>query len=311
MSAATHKTDSLALWAAGLTVLTWSSSYAAISYGLRVFTPGELALLRFLVASLCFAVPVGLGIIKLPPLRDWPAVLVLGLTGQVAYQLFLGYGMTQVSAGGASVIISMVPGVTAVLAVLRLKESVSRRAVVGLSIAFAGTLLVTLGRGHDVSFQPMALLIFCAVLCSSSYFVFQKPLLTRSSALGFTAATLFVGALGLLPLGTQLPYKLMHVPAAQLWSVLYLGLVPTVVGFFCWSFALSRAPASRVTSFLYLQPIGAFVIAWFWLGELPAWLTVSGAALAIGGVVLATSRWPLALPWLRGAPRVADCETEA
>lgn len=306
MSPDKHKLESLALWAALLTVVTWSSSYAAISYGLRVFTPGELALLRFLVASVCFAVPVAFGIIKLPPLRDWPAVIVLGLIGQVAYQLLLGYGMTQVSAGGASVIISMVPGVTAVLAVLRLKESVSRRAVVGLAIAFAGTLLVTLGRGHEVSFQPMALLIFGAVLCSSSYFVFQKPLLTRSSALGFTAATLFVGTLGMLPLGLQLPHKLAHIPAAQWWSVLYLGLVPTVIGFFCWSFALSRAPASRVSSFLYLQPIGAFIIAWFWLGEVPAWLTATGAALAIGGVVLATTK--LKLPALRPLRAAVDAE---
>src|SRR5579863_9276459 len=98
MSVATHKMDSLALWAAALTVLTWSSSYAAISFGLRVFTPAELALLRFTVASVCFAIPVALRWIKLPRVADWPAVAALGLIGNTAYQLFLGYGMTQVTA---------------------------------------------------------------------------------------------------------------------------------------------------------------------------------------------------------------------
>src|SRR5579864_74609 len=186
---ATHKNESLALWAAGLTILTWSSSYAAIAYGLRVFSPGELAFLRFLVASACFAVPVALGVIKLPPRQDWPAVIVLGLIGNTIYQLSLGYAMTSISAGAASVVICMVPAVTAVLAVLRLKESLRPRAVTGLVVAFAGTLFVTLGRGHAVRFEPMALLMFLAVLCSAVNFVWQKPLLTRTSALGFTAAS--------------------------------------------------------------------------------------------------------------------------
>src|SRR5690242_7762076 len=89
MNATVHKTDALALWAAALTLIVWSSSYAAIAYGLQAFAPGELILLRFLLASCCFAIPVLLGLVRLPPRRDWPAVIVLGLIGNVGYQLSL------------------------------------------------------------------------------------------------------------------------------------------------------------------------------------------------------------------------------
>ena len=287
--------------AAGLTLLVWSSSYAAISYGLQAFTPGELALLRFSIASLCLAVLVIIGLIKLPPRRDWPAILLLGFIGSTVYQLCLGYSMTRLSAGAASVVISMIPGVTSVLAVLRLHERLSRRAVVGLGVAFAGTLLVTLGRGHAIRFEPMALLAFVAVLCSSVYFVWQKPLFARSSPLGVSAATIFTGTLGFIPFGLDLPHKLLAVPHAQLYSALYLGVFPTVVGFLSWSWALSRAPASRVSSFLYLQPLIACAIAWLWLGDVPSWLTVVGGTLAVGGVVLTTGQWSLRTPW-RKAP---------
>jgi drug/metabolite transporter (DMT)-like permease len=280
------RSNAPAFAAAGLALLVWSSSYAAIAYGLRVFTPGELSLLRFAIASTCFAVPVALGKIKLPPRRDWPAVIALGLIGNTAYQLFLGYSMTRISAGAAAVVISMAPAVTAALAVLRLKETLSVRAVAGLLVAFAGTLLVTVGRGNAIRFEPMELLVFAAVLCCSIYFVWQKPLFQRTSPLGFTAASMFVGTLGLLPFGAHLPAKLLAVPSAQIYSALYLGFAPTVVGFLAWSFALSRAPASRISSFLYLQPIGAFIIAWLWLGEVPGAATLFGAALVIGGVVL-------------------------
>ena len=290
MNAMAHKTEPRALWAALFTVVIWSSAYAAITYGLRVFTPGELTLLRFSVASLLFAVPVALGYIKLPPRRDWPALIVLALIGHVCYQLSLMYSMTRISAGAAVVAISMAPSVTAVLAMLKLHERLSLRAVAGLGIAFIGTLLVTLGRGHEIHFEPLALLVFGSVLCSSIYFVFQKPLLARTSSLGFTAATMFVATAALLPFGVHLPAKLMQVPAAQLGSALYLGLFPTVIGFLCWTWALARAPASKVTSFINLSPVSGFVIAYFWVGEIPTWLTLTGAALAIVGVVLATAQ---------------------
>lgn len=310
MNATVHKTDALALWAAALTLIVWSSSYAAIAYGLQAFAPGELILLRFLLASCCFAIPVLLGLVRLPPRRDWPAVIVLGLIGNVGYQLSLCYSMTRISPGAAAVVIGLVPGVTSVLALLRLHETLSKRAIVGLLTAFAGTLLVTLGRGHDIRFEPVAFLAFVAVLCSSSYFVWQKPLLTRTSPLGFTAASMFVATIGMLPFGLHLPEKLLTVSHAQLFGVLYLALVPTVIGFLSWSFALSRAPASRVSSFLYLQPVGAFVIAWLWLGQIPTWITVIGGALAIGGVILTTMRgngWRV--PRLWRAPVKVGCDT--
>ena len=90
------------------TILTWSSAFPAISFGLEHFTPGELSLGRFGVASLCFLLLVLLGIIRLPPLRHWPAIILLGGIGIAGYQLLLGYGMTRVAAGAASVLIGLI-----------------------------------------------------------------------------------------------------------------------------------------------------------------------------------------------------------
>ena len=309
MSTGKPGTERLAYAAAVITLLAWSSSYAAIAYGLQVFTPGELVLLRFAMASVCLLALVVMGFIKLPPPRDWPALFLLGFIGNTLYQLCLCYSMTRLSAGAAAVVISMIPGVTSVLAVLRLKERLSPRAIVGMGIAFAGTLLVTLCRGHDLHPEPMALLAFVAVVCSSVYFVWQKPLFVRTSPLGVSAASIIAGTLGFIPFGLHLPEKLALISHAQLFSVIYLALVPTVVGFLCWSWALSRAPASRVSSFLYLQPLIACAIAWAWLGEIPTWLTVAGGSLAIVGVVLATSRISFTMPW-RKAP-VVCAEPEA
>ena len=288
----------LPLLAAGVTIFIWSSAFPAISYGLQAFAPAELALLRFLVASLVFALPVAFGLIKLPPRRDWPAVVVLSLLGMTVYQLSLGYAMTRVPAGSAAVIVSLAPGVTAALAALRLGESLGRRILIGLAVAFAGALLVTLGSGRTIRFEPMALLVLVSVLVTSIYFVGQKPLLQRTTPLGFTAASIFVGTLGLLPFGLHLPEKLALASTPQIASAIWLGLGPTILGYIAWSFALSRAPVSVVSSFLYGQPLLAGLIAWLWLGQTMGSLAILGGALTLVGVALTVrgARKPAVVP---------------
>ncbi|MEO7325632.1 MAG: DMT family transporter [Dokdonella sp.] len=277
---------SLPLVAAGATVVLWSSSFAAIAYGLQAFTPAELSLLRFGIASLVLAVPVALGAIRLPPCSDWPAIAVLGLLGMTVYQLTLGFALTRIPAGAAAVIIALAPGVTSVLAAMRLGERLTSRMGVGLAIAFAGVVLVMLGSGRALRFEPMALLVLVSVLASSIYFVWQKPLLARTTPLGFTTLSIFAGTLGLLPFGLDLPARLVQVSMAQLASAAYLGIAPTILGYLCWNWALSRAPASTVTSFLYVQPLFASAIAWFWLGQTLSALAIAGGVLAVSGVVL-------------------------
>ena len=314
-TAASGRLDTITLAAAGFAIVVWSSSFAAIAYGLRAFTPAELSLLRFLIASAVLVVPVAAGLVKLPAKRDWPAILALGFSGITLYQLTLGYAMTRMSVGATAMIIALAPGVTAALAALRLGERITARTLTGLAIAFGGVVVITLGSGKAVRFEPMALCALVAVFATSVYFVFQKPLLARTSSLGFTVASIFAGTIGLVPFGLDLPAKLATVPTAQLWSAAYLGIVPTIVGYLCWNFALSRAPAAKVSSFMYVQPLIASLIAWLCLGQVPTVMTAIGGLLAVGGVVLtvgATRKGtvPVAAPIL-AHPLPRNCCTQS
>jgi len=314
-TAVSARLDTATLAAAGFAIVVWSSSFAAIAYGLRAFTPPELSLLRFAIASAVLAVPVASGLVKLPPVRDWPAILALGFSGITLYQLTLGYAMTRMSVGATAVIIALAPGVTAALAAFRLGERITARTLTGLAIAFGGVIVITLGSGREVRFEPMALSALVAVFATSVYFVFQKPLLARTSTLGFTVASIFAGTIGLVPFGFELPAKLASVPTAQLWSAAYLGIVPTIVGYLCWNFALSRAPAAKVSSFMYVQPLIASLIAWLCLGQVPTAMTAIGGLLAVGGVVLtvgATRKAAVPVPApIIARPLPRDCCTQS
>ena len=83
------RSTTVPLLAAAGTILVWSSAFPAISYGLQAFAPAELALLRFLIASLLFALGDGLGmqVISDP---DWDREAAFELGVQTARRLLGG-----------------------------------------------------------------------------------------------------------------------------------------------------------------------------------------------------------------------------
>jgi len=70
----------------------------------------------------------------------------------------------------------------------------------------------------------------------------------------------------------------------------YLGLVPTAVGFAAWSFALRRTSAGRMAALAYLIPVVAIALAWIVLGEAPPPLAAAGGVLCLAGVYTARRR---------------------
>lgn len=287
---AAERLDVRALAAIAIALLTWSSAYAAIAYAMPTFTPGEVALARLAIGSLCFAGLLLARPAALPARRDWPQIALLGVLGLTTYHVCLNYAETRIASGTASILISLVPAATAVASALWLRERLPLRTWVGLAVALVGTVLVVLASGQRVQVDPRALLVLVCVLVSAIYFVGQKPLFARSSMVGVTAFTFFAGTLAALPFGRDLPQALIAAPWRSIAALLWLGIAPTFVGYLAWNMAVHRASASRVSSFIYLSPPIALLIGWLWLHEVPNALILVGGAITVGGVVLANAR---------------------
>ncbi|MFL6605603.1 MAG: DMT family transporter [Steroidobacteraceae bacterium] len=128
-----------------------------------------------------------------------------------------------------------------------------------------------------------------AAATSAGYFVFQKRWLNHYTALDLTAYAVWTGTAAMLVFVRDLAHIWSTIPAPTFLAVVYLGLVPTVVGYTLWGYALTHLPASRVSSALYLEPVATFALAWLLLGEVPAPAALIGAAATIGGVALINS----------------------
>lgn len=270
------------------TIILWASAFAGIRAGLQGYDPLHLALLRFLLASLFLALLASLKGLRLPAPGDLPRIALVGFFGITAYNVALNYGEVTVSAGAASFIVNTVPIFTALFSMALLQEKIRLIGWLGMVISLTGVGLIALGNDHGLQFSPGALLILLAAICQSLYFVLQKPLLQKYTALEVVSYAIWLGAGSMLFFLPSLGETVSSAPLPATLAVIYLGLFPAALAYVSWSYVLSRIPASRASTFLYLVPVVSIVIAYLWLGESPAWLTLGGGVLALGGVALVT-----------------------
>jgi drug/metabolite transporter (DMT)-like permease len=282
--------NSKAFIVALFTVLIWGSSFAAIRVGLQGgISAGHLVLVRYLIASalfLIYAMWPGTKF-RLPRKGDIIRILVLGWIGISLYHIGCTFGEKTVPAGTAGMLIGSGPIFTALLAVIILKEKLGLKGWVGLAIGFTGMVIITLGTsGGSVHITSGVFLILMAAFVTSVLFVYQKPLLNRYSSIELTAYFTWAGTLPFFLFAPGLFHDLQHATMQANWSALYIGIFPTAIGYATWGIALSAGKASTVSSMLYLEPVVAIIVAWFWLNEFPSTISIIGGLIAISGVLV-------------------------
>jgi drug/metabolite transporter (DMT)-like permease len=281
----------LALAAALVTVVVWASAFVGIRSAGHELSPGALALGRLLIGSVALGALVLIRREPLPTRRDLPAIALCGLLWFGVYNVVLNEAERRVDAGTASMLVNVGPILIALLAGLLLAEGFPRGLFGGIAIAFAGVVVIAFATSEQgIAAGWGSLLCVVAALAYSGAVVVQKPLLARVSALQVTWLACTVGALACLPFAPALTRELGPAESSAIGWVVYLGAVPTAIGFLTWAYALARTTAGRMGTTTYLVPPVAILLGWAILGETPPSLAYIGGALCLAGVVFARRR---------------------
>jgi len=284
-------TDLTALAAGLITITAWASAFVGIRSAGHTLAPGSIALGRLLVCSVLLGAVAIWRRERMPSRRDLVRIAAFGILWLGVYSVTLNAAERRVDAGTAAMLVNLGPILIALLAGLVLHEGFPRGLFLGMAVAFGGCVLIGVGTTGSSSTAGLGIaLCLIAAFAYSVAVIVQKTVLTRVSPFVVTWLGCSAATIACLPFTPGLVDDVSDASgSALLWTV-YLGAIPTALGFALWSFALGRTSAGRMGSLTYLAPPIAIVLGWLILSERPAWLAVGGGVLCLAGVAFARRR---------------------
>ena len=275
------------------TIVVWGSCYVLTKNMLNAgFTAIQITPIRMVLAYLALLVmrPKFLRL----PLRDELMFVLIGIAGGSFYFFLQNTALTRTYAANVSIIVSLSPIFTVMLAQLfsRRNEKLGKFVYIGSLVAIAGVVLVVLNGSLNFHLSPVGdLLALAAALAWAVYSILIKKyteqydnfIVTRRVMLwafltGVPLMLLTDGMPNLIPLFTE-PKVLL--------SWLFLGILGNAVCFAIWNIAFQRLGVVVTNNYLYASPFVTLVVGWLLLKEPISVMGIVGAVLITLGVFLA------------------------
>lgn len=282
----------------GLPVVFWACAFPLIIVSLRQLSPVNLAILRLFIASVIFLCLVLFQRKRFSPFhkKDILPLFLLGFVGVSMYHLSLNYGEQFISAGAASLIIATIPIFVVVLAKIFLSEHIDKKIVLGIVIALAGVVIISLLGNPDarieIDYLSGALAVVLAAFVGAVYTIAGKKMMNNYNPLSLTAYSFLIGNLGLIPfLSGSFFEEVMQLSLVTWAAVLFLAFFPTVIAYSLWYTALEVKQASEISVFLYATPVvSTFLGAVFLLEQITIFYVLGGFFVLVGLYVVNKQR---------------------
>ncbi len=268
---------------------TWATNMTLGRWLANDIGPITLAALRFLLASLLFAALLS----RRPPSechlgQDRWLLIGMALSGVAIFGPTLYLGLRFTTTVNATLINGLGPLITGLLSGLLIREAMSRRQVAGAIVSLAGVVIVISGSTGTLR-NPWHgnigdLIVLGAITLWGLYSVLGRKVMRHRSALSATALST------ILSLPVLLPAALWEAQAYPVqWrkeiilAIIYIGIVPAVIGFLSWNEGVRRLGASGAMVFYNTLPLYGALLGHVFLQEPITMAHFLGGALIIGG----------------------------
>lgn len=276
-----------------ITVGVVSVSFAAIFIRLAEAPPLVIASYRLLIASLVLwplTLKYSSNELKHLTRRDIWLALVSGV--------FLGlhFGMWTSSLDYTSVATSVIlvtssPLFVAIASYVFLREKISWRIITGIVICFIGTALICQGNwGIGTDSFLGGILALSGALAVSGHLLIGRRLRRTMGLLVYSAITCTSAGILLLFASLIFGYSLSGYTGNTYLMMVLLAVVPQLLGHLSLNWSLRFVSATLVTIAVLGEPVGANILAFLILDEIPKLFEIVGSVLILAGIFTAFRR---------------------
>lgn len=272
-------------------MLIWAGSFVFIKIGLREIKPFNLAFYRFLIASpILFAFILFRRKFQLPEKSDYFKILILALTGVTLLYAVQFVALLYTTATNSSILINTCVIFIAMMSFF-MGEKLTGFKILGITVSFVGVVMIV-SKGYSLNFFSSdtvvgdLLMLFDGFLWAV-YTVVGKDLLKKYSSDVLTAYAFVFGSVLLFPFAVYegVINPLNFSPMSWI-SLLYLGVLCSVVAYVIWYSALKVMGTTDVAVFVYIVPLFTAIMALFVLNEEIGIFTVIGGVMTMLGVYI-------------------------
>lgn len=270
-------------------VCIWSGWITISRHGVQtILQPADITLLRY-----------GTALIGVAPLiyrHTWHKFkihqyLVVGLGVGFPYTMFSFYGLTQIKAAHAGVLVNgMLPVFGAVVAWLLFRQRVSFRRYVAIAIIFLANIVMAGGdtfRGNHLI--GILLFLTAAFLYTLHMTGIRKWNFSWQDVL---VTVPVVNVVLFLPLWFFLPTALSKAPLRDIVvQSLYQGVVVNILALMCVAYSIRHLGTITVSLYMSFVPVTTALLSWLLLDESLNALELAGIAGCSAGLVLYAKGW--------------------
>jgi drug/metabolite transporter (DMT)-like permease len=199
--------------------------------------------------------------------KDLWRFALCGVCGVAGNQLCFFYGLNLTTPINGALIMLTTPILVLILSMLVFKEKLTGMKGGGILLGLLGAMLLILNNRADIPDAPNPMLgnIFIGINASfyAIYLVLVKPLMSKYSPITTLKWVFLFGTIYVLPFGwsQMLAVDFEALPNSIVWSIGFVLFFVTYLTYLLNGSALSVVKASVSSTYIYLQPLLASIIA--------------------------------------------------
>lgn len=280
----------------GLVYLLWGSTYLGIDIAVEKIPPPLMCGVRFTIAgAILLAYCLVRGHTIRYSAREYLHLAIVGLLLLMGGNCTLAFAERHISSGLAALLVASIPLWFMVLDSLLIgHHRVSARGLAGLSLGFVGTCVLILPQLMNISGVGRTEFLWSVGLLAGAFSWALGSVLAKKWASGPPTPAGTAWQMVFAGLGNLVFAGLRNDISHATWStrgigaIAYLVVAGSLIGYTAFIYILGHAPAAKVSTYAYVNPVVAVFLGWLVLHERVDAYMIAGSIVIIASVVLVT-----------------------